>query len=112
MKLSDARRLALALPQATEQPHFDYTSFRINGKIFATAPPDGQYLHIFVADEDREPALELAPEYLEKLLWGGRVRGLRVRLAGARSAVVADLLRKAWTRKAPKKLVATPRTAS
>ncbi|RYG06372.1 MAG: MmcQ/YjbR family DNA-binding protein, partial [Chitinophagaceae bacterium] len=30
------RHLALSLPEATEQPHFEKTSFRINKKIFAT----------------------------------------------------------------------------
>jgi hypothetical protein len=32
------RRVALALPEAIEQPHFDRPSFRIRGKIFATLP--------------------------------------------------------------------------
>lgn len=30
------RQLALSLPGATEEPHFDKTSFRVNKKIFAT----------------------------------------------------------------------------
>jgi predicted DNA-binding protein (MmcQ/YjbR family) len=34
--LDTFRKLALALPEATEQPHFEKTSFRINKKIFAT----------------------------------------------------------------------------
>jgi len=37
------------MPEVTEEPHFAYTSFRVKGKIFATAPPDGEHLHIFVA---------------------------------------------------------------
>jgi hypothetical protein len=110
MKLIDARRYAMSLPQVTEEPHFDYTSFRIKGKIFATAPPDGKHLHLFVADEDREPALALNPEFIEKLLWGGKVRGLRVALATAKPKVVKDLLSKAWLRKAPRKLASKPVT--
>jgi hypothetical protein len=47
MKLIDARRLAMSLPPVTEEPHFTYTSFRVKGKIFATAPPDGEHLHVF-----------------------------------------------------------------
>src|SRR5579864_2914679 len=100
MKLADVRRIALSLREVTEQPHFAFTSFRVKGKIFATAPPGNEYLHIFVADEDREPALALHPEFLEKLLWGGKVRGLRVVLVNAKSAVVSELLRRAWARKA------------
>jgi hypothetical protein len=30
------RQLALSLPEATEQPHFDKPSFRVRKKIFAT----------------------------------------------------------------------------
>jgi hypothetical protein len=104
MKFADARHIALSLREVTEEPHFAYTSFRVKGKIFATSPPGGEYLHVFVADEDREPALALHPEFLEKLFWGGKVRGLRVVLGKAKSPVVSELLRLAWARKAPKNL--------
>lgn len=50
MTLEEVRILALALPETTEQPHFDYTSFRVKGKIFATAPPDGQRVYVFVPE--------------------------------------------------------------
>jgi len=30
------KQLALSFPEATEQPHFEKTSFRVNKKIFAT----------------------------------------------------------------------------
>jgi hypothetical protein len=106
MKLADARRIAMSLPEATEEPHFDLTSFRIKGKIFATAPPGGEYLHVFVSEEERELALVMAPDGLEKLLWGGKVRGLRVVLSKAKPKVVADLLMRAWSGKAPKRLLA------
>ena len=80
VKLNDVRRIAMSLPEVTEEPHFASASFRVRGKIFATVPPDGEYLHIFVAEEDREPALVMAPGVIEKLWWGGKVRGLRVAL--------------------------------
>lgn len=106
MKLADARRIALALPEAAEAPHFDYTSFRVRGRIFATAPPDGLHLHVFVDDAERERALELHADFVEKLWWGKKVVGVRVRLAAARVAVVRQLLGAAWKRKAPKVLAA------
>jgi hypothetical protein len=46
VKLNDVRRIAMSLPEVTEEPHFAYTSFRVKGEIFATAPPDGEQLHI------------------------------------------------------------------
>jgi hypothetical protein len=111
VKLNDVRRLAMSLPEVTEEPHFEYTSFRVRGKIFATAPPDGEHVHIFVEDEDRELALLMEPAFIEKLLWGGKVRGLRVALRKAKMPVVARLLKKAWLRRAPKTLAATVRVS-
>ena len=102
--LESVRRLALSLPEATEQPHFDYTSFRVRGKIFATAPPGGQHLHVFIDEEQREVALAMHAAYVEKLLWGGKVVGLRVDLDKADVKVVDALVRQAWARKAPKRL--------
>ena len=104
MRIDAARKFALSLPEAAEAPHFDYSSFRVRGKIFATVPPDGLHLHIFVGDEDREPALELHGEFAEKLVWGGKVVGLRLSLPKADPEVVKTLLRRAWRRKAPQVL--------
>jgi hypothetical protein len=44
-ELAEARRFALSLPEVTEEPHFDMSSFRVRGKIFVTVPPDGTRLH-------------------------------------------------------------------
>ncbi len=101
MTLDQARCFALSLPEATEEPHFDYTSFRIRGKIFATAPPDGEYLHLFLGEAERTAAIGLAPDYLEPLPWGQRILGLRVLLSAAPSSVVRTLVTQAWIAKAP-----------
>ena len=92
------------MPEVTEQPHFQYTSFRVRGRIFATVPPQAAFLHVFVGDRDREVALALEPGFIDKLLWGGKVVGLRVTLAEANPAIVQYLLRQAWQHKAPKSL--------
>lgn len=106
MKYATARTFALALPEASEQPHFDFNSFRVRGKIFATVPPGQLHLHLFVPEVQREQALALYPDFTEKLLWGGKVVGLRVSLAPAPAAAVKPLIRQAWSAKAPKALVA------
>jgi hypothetical protein len=96
------RRWALALPEAAEAPHFELTSFRVRGRIFATMPPGGGELRVFVADEDRDPALAAHPGIVHKLHWGGKVVGLTIDLGSAPAAAVKALLRKAWAAKAPK----------
>ena len=95
----------MALPGVTEEPHHAMSSFRVNGKIFATVPPDGLHLHLFVDEQDREQSIAVAPAAFEKLSWGARVVGRRVKLARARHGDVEALLRKAWQRKAPRALV-------
>jgi hypothetical protein len=107
MELKTIRIQALSLPEVTEEPHFNYSSFRVRGKIFITVPPDEAYAHLFVGEQDREAALAMYPDFIEKLMWGTRVLGLRVALAKAKASVVADLVRKAWHNKAPKRLAAT-----
>ena len=109
MKIGAVRKFALSLPEAAEAPHFEYSSFRVRGRIFATVPPDGLHLHVFVGDEDREPALEMHGEFARKLLWGGKAVGLRIVLADARPEVVKALLERAWRRKAPKALAVARR---
>ena len=104
MNLDDARKLALALPASNEEPHHHYTSFRVNGKIFATSPPDGEYLHVFVDEERRELAIAMFPDAYEPLTWGKKTVGVRVRLSEADAGDVEELLTAAWTLKAPKNL--------
>jgi hypothetical protein len=105
LTLEQARRFALSLPEATEEPHHELSSFRVRGKIFATVPPDGKYLHLFVDEQQREAVVATEPIAFEKLWWGSKVVGVRVLLTKARSALVSELLYSAWRRKAPRRLV-------
>jgi hypothetical protein len=105
MTLNEARQLALSLPEATEQPHHELTSFRVRGKIFATIAKDQQHLHIFVDELMREQAIELMPDAVEKLWWGEKVMGVRVALSLVSAKALKELLCKAWQRKAPKQLL-------
>lgn len=102
MKLDALRRFALALPDVTEEPHFDKSSFRVRGKIFVTVPPEGTHIHVFVGEAKREPALALHPESIRKLPWGGRIVGLRIDLATCPAADVKALVRAGWEERAPK----------
>ena len=108
MKLAEVRRFAMGLPEVMEAPHHRLTSFRVQGRIFATAPPDETFLHVFVPEPVREQALVLYPDFLETLRWGGKAVGLRVRLAAVDPSVTKDLLRQAWLAKAGKARTGRP----
>jgi hypothetical protein len=99
MTLSEVRDVAMALLGTTESPHFNYTSFRVRGRIFATAPKEGGRLHVFVDDAERDRWVAMRPETFERLGWGRKMAGLKVDLAGADPEDVKSLLRTAWQRK-------------
>lgn len=106
MRLDAARRFAVSLPEATEEPHFDMSSFRVTGKIFATVPPEGGLLHIFVGEDEARAVAASNPSAYEELWWGKKLSGVRVRISSADRAEVCELLEEAWRRKAPKRLLA------
>jgi hypothetical protein len=104
--VATVRRLALALPEAAEAPHHDMTSFRVAGKIFATVPPQGDRVHVFLpADEVAAYCAEF-PGTVEELWWGKKLSGCRVVLTSAGAPLVRELLTESWRRRAPKKVVA------
>ena len=104
--LGSARAFALSLPGTSEEPHFAMTSFRVRGKIFATAPPGGDYLHAFVDEPEVHACVAEDPGAFAPVRWGQRISGLRIDLAAVSAGRVAELLEESWRRKAPRRLVA------
>ncbi len=101
MTLAEVRDLAMALRGSTESPHHRYTSFRVRGRIYATAPREGGTLHVFVDEQDRQRMVRIDPDGYALLGWGKKIVGLRVNLERAQHEDVRALLRAAWQRKSP-----------
>ena len=101
--LRDARAIALALPDVVEADHWGHPSFRVGGRIFATAP-DVDHLNVMIDPFEVDAAVREQPDSCEALLWGREVRGVRVRLDAASLELLGDLLEAAWRRKAPKRV--------
>ena len=112
MRLERARRFCLSLPETSEEPHFDMSSFRVRRKIFATVPPDDAHLHVFVDEGEARAAVAESPTAFEELWWGKQLRGVRVNLAAADANRVSELLEEAWRKKAPRRLVVAHDAAS
>jgi hypothetical protein len=108
VRLDTARRYALSLPETTEEPHFDMSSFRVRGKIFATVPPTGTHLHIFSDVGEIQALVDEQPEAFEVIVWGKREVSdwVRVTLPAADRTQVQELLEDAWRAKAPKRVLA------
>ncbi|MBM4218909.1 MAG: MmcQ/YjbR family DNA-binding protein [Gammaproteobacteria bacterium] len=103
MTLEEVRDLAMDLRGTTESPHHRYTSFRVRGRIYATAPTEGGFLHVFVDEQDRERMIRIDLGTYQTLGWGKKVVGLRVDLGHATREDVQALLSAAWQRKLPKR---------
>ncbi|MFI6042517.1 MmcQ/YjbR family DNA-binding protein [Nocardia sp. NPDC051321] len=100
----DVRSIALSFPEATEQPHHGFPSFRVRDKVFATLP-DPDHLHVMCSEADTREAAAENPDICEEKWWGKRLAGVRVTLAAASADLVAELLTDAWRNKAPRTLV-------
>jgi hypothetical protein len=97
MTPDDVRAFALALPGSVELPHHERTSFRVDGKIFATMPPDGLTVNVLLDEEGSRAAASDAG--VELLWWGRKLSGVRITLADADGSVVEELLDEAWRRR-------------
>ena len=105
MTRDEARRLALALPEAVEQDHHGRPSYRVDGKIFATQW-DEQHLNVMLDEGGILTAVQSDPETFEEVRWGRRLAAVRVDLRRVDAETLKDLLADAWETKAPKRLLA------
>jgi hypothetical protein len=108
MKPEALRKLALSMPGAHEEPHFERTSFRVGKKIFATLTRDGReaMLKLPVADDAEALIAARAELFFSYGSWTTRLGALGVHLAQAKLADVEPLLEAAWRSVAPKRAVA------
>lgn len=101
VRAATVRRLALALPEAVEAPHHDMTSFRVAGKIFATMPPEGGRVHVFIEPGEVAAYCAEFPGVVEELWWGKKLSGCRILFAGSTVPLLRELLTESWRRRAP-----------
>lgn len=103
--MTDIRQVALSLPEAVEQPHFEKTSFRVRGKIFATLTPDGEQLMVRLPVEIKEMLRQSDPDAILPLpgAWD-RGGSTLIAIRSMEAAKLADLIRLAWRQVAPKTL--------
>jgi hypothetical protein len=103
VSVAQARRLALALPEAAEQDHHGRPSFRVAARIFATLW-DGEHMNVMVDEPGILTAVQAHPDVCAEVWWGKRLAAVRVNLPRADADLLSDLLRDAWERKAPARL--------
>jgi hypothetical protein len=98
-----ARALALALPDASERPHFDRTAFRTPRKTFATLAGDGSDINLMFDHALQEHYCEMAPEAFAPVPGGwGRMGATRCDLKRVTAATLTSALQAAHALAAPK----------
>lgn len=98
-----AKKLALALPEAEEQDHHGFPSYRVRGKIFATEP-DPEHLHVMLDEDGIWAAVRAHPRACEEKYWGSKLAAVRVTLAEVEAPTLEGWLRAAWRLRAPRSL--------
>jgi hypothetical protein len=98
LRADDFRRLALALPDASEHGHMGHPDFRLRGKIFATLGyPDDGWGMVMLTREQQEFLVQAEPRIFvpAKGAWG-RAGATTVRLSAAKVGQVRGALLMAW----------------
>ena len=101
---AQARRIALALPEAVEQDHHGRPSFRVDGRIFATLW-DEHRMNVMLDEGGIRTAVESAPDICAPISWGKRVVAVAVTLSAVDAPFLGELLADAWEGKAPPRLL-------
>lgn len=103
----DFRRIALALPEASENAHMGHPDFRVRNKVFATLGyPDNAWAMVKLTPEQQASFVRAEPAVFVpvKGAWGRRgATNIRIDLADEatlRHAIVA-----AWRNVAPKRVL-------
>ena len=99
------RKLALSFPEATEEPHFEKTSFRLKKKIFATYDKKAARACIKLSEieQDLFGASDRTIIYPVNNKWGKQGWTL-IEMKKVRKAVLVDALTSAYCSVAPKAL--------
>ena len=101
------KKIALSFPEATEQPHFEKSSFRIGKKIFATLDIKNNKacIKLSMTDQDLFSLFDKSVIYPVPNLWG-KNGWTYINLKKVRKDMCMEALKTAYCEVAPKKLSA------
>jgi hypothetical protein len=102
----DARRLALALPEAAEGDDHGTPAFTVGGKIFCTLGGDPLRATLKLTEEDQDNLVAGHPGVIEPVAgYWGRKGWTMAWCEKADAALISMLLKLAWAKVAPKRLL-------
>jgi len=105
--LSEARKLALTLPEVEEKSHFNQPDFRVKGKIFAVLHAESNEIMVKLSIVDQSVFCAIDKRVIYPVPGGwGRKGATLINLKKVRRGIFMDALITAWKTTAPVKLVA------
>jgi hypothetical protein len=93
------------MPEAEEVETWGEATFRIRGRIFAIGSSEGRTVSVKASLDDQAGLVAMDPKTFSVAAYTGRFGWVRVRLAGLGSEMGERLIRNAWERSAPRRLV-------
>ncbi|HYM49200.1 MAG TPA: MmcQ/YjbR family DNA-binding protein [Candidatus Limnocylindrales bacterium] len=105
MKFESFRRLCLALPEVEEKETWGEATFRVRNRIFAMGSPDAGRVSVKASLDDQAGLVAMDPETFAVSAYTGRFGWVSVRLAGVGPELAARVVRNAWERTAPRRVV-------
>ncbi len=105
VSIQKLRKLALSFPEASEEPHFEKSSFRVKKKIFATIDSKSKIacLKLSPGDQDIFSRFDNTAIYAVPNKWGQQ-GWTYIHLDKIKSEIFNDVLLAAYCEVAPKKL--------
>ena len=101
----DIRRVALALPESSEEPGSGPPGFQVGKKTFAWVRKEGDVLAVYVADlREKELLLASDPEKLFTLPHYDGHPSVLARFSAINGEDLRELLTAAWRARAPERL--------
>jgi hypothetical protein len=96
------QRIARTLPETTEGPQYDKSSFRVGGKAFLIGGNDQTFS---IITDEREGLLQSSPDVYESIPHHVGTNWVVVRLAHISEAELREIMTDAWRIRAPKRLI-------
>ena len=108
VKFAEFRRLCLDQPEAEELETWGEATFRVRGRIFAMGAPEGSSVSVKASLDDQAGLVAMDPKTFAASAYTGRFGWVSVRLSRLRPPLAEKLVKNAWERTAPRRLVKKP----
>ncbi len=105
MTFRQFRKLCLALPEAEEIETWGEATFRVRGRIFAIGSPRGRSVSVKASLDDQAGLVAMDSETFAVSAYTGRFGWVSAKLAGLGPELGERLVRNAWERTAPRRLM-------